>query len=169
MTPSYREEIVKEFEEMLSFVEVHTGISERERFAAALTSLEYRLREEWVGKIKELATQNTYEGGEGLVYKTTMQEILALLQPQEIKECNRCGLLKSTISATGKLCVSPSTTNIPPHDFVEDVKGAEPRKCKSCGKEARIDWRTEPFITEHSDYCSKCKPKGPDESETSNW
>jgi len=33
-------------------------------------------------------------------------------------ECKRCGLLKSTIEATGKLCVGVSV-NLPPHDFVK--------------------------------------------------
>ena len=32
-------------------------------------------------------------------------------------ECKRCGLLKSTIEATGKLCIGVSV-NLPPHDFV---------------------------------------------------
>lgn len=37
------------------------------------------------------------------------------------EECKRCGLLKSTILATGKLCVSLSTVNIPAHDFGEST------------------------------------------------
>ena len=32
-------------------------------------------------------------------------------------ECKRCGLLRSTVLGTGKLCVGLSTTDIPPHDF----------------------------------------------------
>lgn len=39
-----------------------------------------------------------------------------------MKKCKRCGLLKSTVLATGKLCVSSSTSNIPPHDFGEEEK-----------------------------------------------
>lgn len=33
-------------------------------------------------------------------------------------ECKRCGLLKTTIEATGKLCVGVSV-NLPHHDFVQ--------------------------------------------------
>ena len=44
------------------------------------------------------------------------------------EECKRCGLLRSTILATGKLCVSLSTVNIPAHDFGEST--LLPEECK---------------------------------------
>ncbi len=34
-------------------------------------------------------------------------------------ECKRCGLLRSTVLATGHLCAGLSTVNAPPHDFGE--------------------------------------------------
>lgn len=42
-------------------------------------------------------------------------------------ECKRCGLLRSTVLATGHLCASPSTTDIPPHDFSDSIP-VEPTK-----------------------------------------
>lgn len=70
--------------------------------------------------------------GKGNLDVFTMQKLdantLVICAPLLLKnntdmtaECKRCGLLKSTIEATGKLCVGLSTTNIPPHDFGNHV------------------------------------------------
>jgi hypothetical protein len=54
---------------------------------AALASYKFQLRKE----IEELARQNTYEGDEALVYRTTMNEVLALLQPPiNTYRCGKC-------------------------------------------------------------------------------
>lgn len=78
-------------------------------------------------------------------------------------ECKRCGLLRSTIEGTGKLCVSPSTTNIPPHDFGEEVNYLQTGNghCLMCHKNYKNDQHIvkchEKGIEPTPYACEKCK------------
>lgn len=107
MTPSSEqwEKIEKEFDDIHSNLRVlcHAELGFPHKGETAGTMFErvsphiksffrthWHNREDWVRKaVEEMNQQNTYEGDEELVYRTTIKEVLAILDAKRTP-CNNC-------------------------------------------------------------------------------
>lgn len=73
---SWEERFEVEFDHYVNAI----GKSEAKSFISHLLKTE---RERVKERVEKLAGQNTYEGEEALIYRTTMKEVLALLDSKE--------------------------------------------------------------------------------------